>query len=109
MHDYNYSIQREIVFIILGSALIIVAGFLNVCNQFFQSWFFYWEYTGYILFLLIAVALIFIAIGIKNISEIYFIDHITKTGKQTAIWFYIYSGSILLNMAVFGWPGVSVL
>ena len=107
MYDRNYPIQREIVFIILGSVLIIVAGFLNVYNQFFQSWFFYWEYTGYILFLLVALALIFIAIGIKNITEIYFIDHITKTGKQTAIWFYIYSGLVLLNMAVFGWPGVS--
>jgi len=63
--------------------------------------------VGYVLFAISAASLLPIAFSIHQITDIYFVDHITKKGKHVAIGLYFYAGSILLDMAVLGWPFVS--
>lgn len=79
---------------------LIISGDLDRIRFVFQT-------IGYVLYSVTFASLIPMAIGIRNITDIYFVDHITKSGKQTATWIFIYSASVLLDMISLGWPMIS--
>ena len=62
---------------------------------------------GYVMYSITFASLLPIGIGIRNITDIYFVDHITKSGRQTATWIFIYSGAVLLDMISLGWAIIS--
>ncbi|MCK4972882.1 MAG: hypothetical protein KAS52_06145, partial [Candidatus Heimdallarchaeota archaeon] len=79
-------IKIHSIIIFSGCVLFIVVGFLNIAYNLYFNNAEYFQLIGYILFTLSAISLLPIANGIHAITDIYFVDHITKIGKQTALW-----------------------
>ncbi|MBY9001632.1 MAG: hypothetical protein KGD64_11995 [Candidatus Heimdallarchaeota archaeon] len=97
-------IKIHSIIIFSGCVLFIIVSFLNITYNLYLNNTEYFHLIGYILFTLSAISLVPIAYGIHAITDIYFVDHITKTGKQTALWMTAFSAAVLLDMAVLGWP-----
>ncbi len=97
-------IRIHSIIIFSGCILFIIVGFFNIAYNLYFHNAEYYQLIGYILFTLSAISLLPIAYGIHAITDIYFVDHITKTGKQTALWMAAFSGAVLVDMAVLGWP-----
>ena len=97
-------IKRYSNYVIYGSVMFLLMGFINLADQ--LVWFLSArnQYIGYTLISLTCVSLLPIAWGLREITDIYFVDHITKAGQQTAKWIYFYAGSILFDMLTFGFP-----
>ncbi len=97
-------IRIHSIIIFLGCILFIIVSFLNIAYNLYFNNAEYFQLIGYVLFTFSAISLLPIAYGIHAITDIYFVDHITKTGKQTALWMTAFSAAVLLDMAVLGWP-----
>jgi len=97
-------LRKYSFFVIGGSILFIIAGILNILDRFFFYWSFQTEFLAYVLFALTAISLFPIAQGIKEITDVFFVDHITKTGKQVFTWMMIYAGAVVLDMVLLGFP-----
>jgi len=116
-------IQKQLTIILIGCIVFILMGLLNILFRFTpmiptlfpkllisgnpNQIFFVFQTIGYVMYSITFASLIPIGIGFRNITDIYFVDHITKSGKQTATWIFIYSASVLLDMLTLGWPVVS--
>jgi len=100
--DQPIKFHSFIVF--LGCVLFIIVSFLNIAYNLYFYNSEYFQLIGYVLFTLSAISLLPIAYGIHAITDIYFVDHITKTGKQTALWMTAFSVAVFLDMVVLGWP-----
>lgn len=97
-------IKRYSNYVIFGSVMFLLMGFINLADQ--LVWFLSArnQIIGYILISLTCVSLLPIAWGLREVTDIYFVDHITKAGKQTATWIFFYAGSVLFDMLTFGFP-----
>lgn len=97
-------IKRYSNYVIFGSVMFLLMGFINLADQ--LVWFLSArnQVIGYILISLTCVSLLPIAWGLREITDIYFVDHITKAGQQTAKWIFFYAGTILFDMLTFGFP-----
>ncbi|MHA1217657.1 MAG: hypothetical protein ACTSO5_03125 [Candidatus Heimdallarchaeaceae archaeon] len=97
-------IKRYSNYVIYGSVMFLLMGFINLADQ--LVWFLSArsQIIGYIFISLTCVSLLPIAWGLREITDIYFVDHITKAGQQTATWIFFYAGSILFDMLTFGFP-----
>ncbi len=103
-------IEKQALIIWIGSAVFISMGILNLLfyfTPFFPVVYLYANTIGYVLYSITFTSLIPIGIGIRNITDIYFVDHITKSGQQTATWIFIYSASVLTDMLSLGFPVIS--
>ncbi|MHA1401820.1 MAG: hypothetical protein ACTSQE_15825 [Candidatus Heimdallarchaeaceae archaeon] len=97
-------IKIHSIIVYLGCVLFIIVSFLNIAYNLYFNNAEYYQLIGYILFTLSAISLLPIAYGIHAITDIYFVDHITKTGKQTALWMTAFSVAVLSDMLFLGWP-----
>ncbi len=113
-------IQKQSILVLIGCIVFISMGVLNILFRFTKLIpllfpkllisndpdliLLVFNIIGYVMYSVTFASLIPIAIGIRNITDIYFVDHITKAGKQTATWIYIYSGAVLLDMITLGVP-----
>ena len=104
MAETETYIKKHTFLVIGGSILFIIAGILNILDRFFFYWSFQTEFLGYVLFALTAISLFPIAQGIKELTDVFFVDHITKTGKQIFTWMMIYAGAVVLDMVLLGFP-----
>ncbi|MCK4973364.1 MAG: hypothetical protein KAS52_08580, partial [Candidatus Heimdallarchaeota archaeon] len=76
---------------------------MNLVDKYFIGWSYRVELIGFLIFGLVTVGLIPLAISIREITDIYFVDHVTKEGKETALWFWIYGASVAANLVLYGW------
>jgi hypothetical protein len=90
-------------YLFAGAALFIVSAVINIVDKLIQGWSFYYRFIGYILFLFMIIGLFPIAWGLRELTDIYFVDHVTKLGKQTSNWLFIYAGAVVLDMFLLGW------
>lgn len=90
--------------VFLSAFLLITGGILNAIDKYMYGWSYQIEYLGYVIFGLVTVSLIPLAISIREITDIYFVDHITKHGRETSKWFWIYGASVAINFVALGWP-----
>jgi len=97
-------IKRYSNYVIFGSVMFILMGFVNLADQ--LVWFLAARnpFIGYTFISLTCLSLLPIALGLREITDIYFVDHITKAGQQTAMWIFLYAGTILFDMLTFGFP-----
>jgi len=116
-------IAKNARLVLIGSIIFALMGLLNIAYQFtplfprmFPNliasedidtiWFVY-ETISYVLYSITFISLIPIGIGIRNITDIYFVDHITKSGKQTAFWIFVYAIAVPLDMITLGWAVIA--
>ncbi|MCG3217130.1 MAG: hypothetical protein KAS63_10410 [Candidatus Heimdallarchaeota archaeon] len=97
-------IQKNTILLLSGSILIIISGLLNIVDQIFIGWSYRIPALRYILFCFTVVGLIPIAFGLRNITEMYFIEHITNVGNQAFTWLLFYSVAVVLDIVLIGWP-----
>ena len=90
-------------YVIIGASLFIISAIINIIDKVFKGWSYYYTFIGYILFLFTVCSLFPIAWGIKELTDIYFVDHVTKSGKQTFNWLIVYAGAVVLDMLLLGW------
>ena len=100
----NSLLKNHLVIISIGCVLFVIEAFLNVYHQFLQRHSQNYVLTGYIFFAISAISILLIAVGIHQLTEVYFVDHITKAGKYAMYGLLAYSGSILVDLLVLGWP-----
>ena len=116
-------IEKNTRLVLIGSIIFACMGVLNIAYQFtpiFPIMFpklmashdigaimFVYQTISYVLYSITFISLIPLAIGIRNITDIYFVDHITKAGKQTAFWILLYAIVVPLDMITLGWPVIS--
>ncbi len=116
-------IQNQTILVLIGCIVFILMGLLNILFRFtpmvatlfpkllisgdINRIRLVFNTIGYVLYSVTFASLIPIGIGIRNITDVYFVDHITKSGQQTATWIFIYSASVLLDMLSLGWPVIS--
>ena len=97
-------IKTHSVLIFSGCILFIIVSFLNIAHNLYLNNSEYYQLIEYILFAFTAISLLPIAFGIYSITDIYFVDHITKIGKQTALWMMAFSVAVLSDIVFLGWP-----
>ena len=105
MTENNKSpIRKYSNLVIYGSISFMLLGLLNIADQ--LIWFLSArnQIVGYIFISLVSLSLLPIGWGLREITDIYFVDHITKAGNQAAIWIFLYAGSVLFDMMTFGFP-----
>ena len=100
----NRPVYRNNYLLLSGSILLILSGILNIIDQVFIGWSYRIVPLRYILFGLTIIGLIPIAIGIRNCTEMYFIEHITLVGRQAFMWLLFYSVAVVLDIVLIGWP-----
>lgn len=100
----KYPIKKYTRLVYLSAILLIAGGILNFVDKYLFGWSSGIEYLGYFFFGLVTVSLIPLAIALREITDIYFVDHVTKEGKETAHWFWIYGASVAVNFVALGWP-----
>ena len=101
--------NKQILIIILGSVIFMGAGFLNFSDEYFKGWSQQNPVIGYLLFGFTVLALVPIAIGTRKLANSSFRNQIRKTGRLTGFWLLLYTGAVLLDLLVAGWPMVAVL
>ncbi len=90
--------------VIYGSIAFMLLGLLNIADQLLWYLSARSQIVGYLFISLVCLSLLPIGWGLREITDIYFVDHITKAGNQTAMWIFIYAGSVLFDMLTFGFP-----
>ncbi len=100
----NTPVIRNYFLLVGGSILLILSGIMNIIDQVFIGWSYRIVPLRYVLFCFTVIGLIPIAIGIRNLTEMYFIEHITVVGKQTFLWLIYYSVAVVLDLVLVGWP-----
>ena len=101
--------NKHIFIVILGSLIFMGAGFLNFSDEYFKGWSQQNPVLGYLLFGFTVLALVPIAIGIRKLAVSAFTNQIRKTGRYTGLWLLLYTGAVLLDLLVAGWPMVAIL
>lgn len=99
----KYPIKKYTRLIYLSALILIAGGILNFADKYLIGWSYRVELIGFLIFGLMTVGLIPLAISIREITDIYFVDHVTKEGKETALWFWIYGASVAANLVLYGW------
>ncbi|MHA1222659.1 MAG: hypothetical protein ACTSSG_01370 [Candidatus Heimdallarchaeaceae archaeon] len=98
----NYSIG------LAGAVLLILAAIINNSYIFFLrfriSYNLAFLISSYGFLILMSIGTILVAISLREITDIYFVDHITKAGKSAAFWLFFYSSGFLVDMFLVGWP-----
>ncbi len=102
-------VKKYILAIYFGSALFIIAGFLNLVDEYFKGWSQRIPVIGYILFAFTACSLIPIAIGIQKITKDSFQYQATKAGKASSIWLITYGIAIVADIIFFGWIMIATI
>ncbi len=100
-------IKKYTGLVYLSAILLTAGGILNFVDKYLFGWSIRVEYLGYFIFGFATVSLIPLAISIREITDIYFVDHVTKEGKETARWLWIYGASVAVNFVLVGWPLVA--
>jgi len=100
----NTPIHRNYILLMSGSILLILSGILNIIDQVLIGWSYRIIPLRYVLFCFTVIGLIPIAIGLRNLTEMYFIEHITLVGRQASLWLLFYSVSVVLDLVLIGWP-----
>ena len=90
-------------YLFVGAALLIASAIVNIVDKLIQGWSFYYLFIGYVLFVFMIIGLFPIAWGLRELTDIYFVDHVTKLGKQTSNWLFIYAGAVVLDLFLLGW------
>ncbi|NPD88208.1 MAG: hypothetical protein HGN29_05775 [Asgard group archaeon] len=98
----NY-VNKYTNYVTIGGILFIVSAIVNIIDKMLKGWSFSHVSLGYIIFLFTILGLFPIGWGIKELTDIYFVDHVTKVGKQTFNWFMIYAGAVVLDIILLGW------
>ncbi|MCK5304778.1 MAG: hypothetical protein KAJ72_05975 [Candidatus Heimdallarchaeota archaeon] len=102
-NNLKYPIKKHTRLIYLSAIILIVGSILNLVDKYFIGWSYRVELIGFLIFGLVTVGLIPLAISIREITDIYFVDHVTKEGKETARWLWIYGASVAANLVLYGW------
>ncbi|MCG3226772.1 MAG: hypothetical protein H7645_07625 [Candidatus Heimdallarchaeota archaeon] len=100
--NVNY-VNKYSNYVIIGGILFIVSAIVNIIDKMLQGWSTSHLSLGYIIFLFTILGLFPIGWGIKELTDIYFVDHVTKSGKQTFNWMIIYAGAVVLDIILLGW------
>ena len=106
-NNLKYPIKKYTKFIYFTAIVLIAGAILNFVDKYMFGWSYRIEYLGYFFFGLVTVSLIPLAISLRETTDIYFVDHVTREGKQTAMWFWIYGASVAVNFVALGWPLIS--
>ncbi len=102
-NNLKYPVKKYTRLIYLSAIILIAGAILNFVDKYLIGWSFRIELIGFLIFGLVTIGLIPLAISIREITDIYFVDHVTKEGKETAMWFWIYGASVAANLVLYGW------
>lgn len=102
-NNLKYPIKKYTRLIYLSAIILIAGGILNFVDKYLIGWSYEVELIGFLIFGLVTIGLIPLAISIREITDIYFVDHVTKEGKETSMWFWIYGASVAANIVLYGY------
>ncbi len=102
-NSLKYPIKKYTKLIYLSAIILIAGGILNFVDKYFIGWSYRIELIGFLIFGLVTIGLIPLAISLREITDIYFVDHVTKEGKETAMWLFVYGASVAVNLVMYGW------
>ncbi|MCG3221021.1 MAG: zinc ribbon domain-containing protein [Candidatus Heimdallarchaeota archaeon] len=100
--NVNY-VNKYSNYVTIGGILFIVSAIVNIIDKMLRGWSYSHVSLGYIIFLFTILGLFPIGWGIKELTDIYFVDHVTKVGKQTFKWMIIYASAVVLDIILLGW------
>jgi len=101
-NNLKYPIKKYTRLIYLSAIILIAGGILNFIDKYLIGWSYKIELIGFLIFGLMTIGLIPLAVSIREITDIYFVDHVTKDGKETALWLLIYGASVAVNLFLYG-------